>query len=250
MEKQYGNFRVIVTKDYEALSAAAADIVAAQIGAKPDSVLGLATGSTPVGTYACLIEKHNGGGLDFSQITSFNLDEYYPIKKEDDQSYAYFMNDNLFNHVNANPANINIPSGEASDAAAECAAYETKIDKKGGIDLQVLGLGLNGHIGFNEPAPSFAKTTHHTALDPSTVAANARFFASEADVPKHALTMGIGTIFKARHILLLISGAAKAKIAKEVIFGPITPQVPGSALQLHPKVTVVLDEAAATEFEK
>ena len=248
MEKIIKNFRILITKDYDAMSEAATHTITEQIAAKPDSVLGLATGSTPIGTYAKLVQAYKTGSADFSNITTFNLDEYYPIGPENDQSYAYFMNDQLFKHVNISTANTNIPSGIASDAAAECDAYEAKITASGGIDLQLLGLGLNGHIGFNEPSTHFPAATHHTALDASTIAANARFFANPDDVPKHALTMGIGTIFAARHILMLISGAAKAKTAHNVLLGPITPQVPGSALQLHPNVTVILDEAAAAEL--
>jgi len=247
LEKKFGNLKIIVAADYDGLSATAADIIAGQIAAKPDSVLGLATGSTPIGTYRALVEKHKAG-LDFSRITSFNLDEYFPIKQSNDQSYMYFMRENLFAHVNINPANINIPSGEVADAKAECAAYEAKIAVKG-LDLQLLGVGNNGHIGFNEPCDFFPKTTHHTALAQSTIDANARFFESTDDVPKHALTMGIGTIFQAKRILMVASGAGKADIMQKLFFGPITPQVPGSILQLHPDVTLVVDKDAATKLE-
>jgi len=248
MEKKVRNFHILVENNYDALSGAAARIITEQIASKSDSVIGLATGSTPIGAYAKLVNAHKTGTLDFSGITTFNLDEYYPINPDNDQSYAYFMREQLYKYVNINAANTNIPSGTAADPAAECATYEAKIAAFGGIDLQLLGLGLNGHIGFNEPADHFPAITHHVALDASTIAANSRFFANADDVPKHALTMGIGTIFQARHILLLISGAAKAKTAHHVLFGPIMPQVPGSALQLHPNVTVILDEAAATQI--
>jgi len=248
MEKIINNFRIMVVKDYDAMSDAAAHIVTRQIAAKPDSVLGLATGSTPIGTYARLIQAYKAGSIDFSKITTFNLDEYYPISPDNNQSYTYYMNNQLFRHININVTNVNIPSGTTGDAAAECAAYEAKLAASGGIDLQLLGLGHNGHIGFNEPSNHFPAATHHTALDASTIAANARFFDNPDDVPKHALTMGIGTIFGAKHILMLISGADKAKIAYSVLRGTITPQVPASVLQLHSNCTIILDEAAATEL--
>ena len=238
------HIKIFVEKDYDALSQRAASIIAAQIQKKPDSVLGLATGSTPLGTYEKLVAQHKSGRLDFGQISAFNLDEYYPIKKGNDQSYFYFMHENLFRHVNVNPARLSIPSGEAADSNAECMAYEKKIANAGGIDLQLLGLGLNGHIGFNEPCDKFMEITHLVDLDESTIEANARFFESADEVPRKALTMGIGTIMQSREVLLLISGAKKAEIAKQVLFGDITPQVPGSALRFHHNVTVVLDEEA------
>jgi len=236
---------VIIVNDYESMSKMAGEIIARQIEHEEDLVLGLATGSTPIGTYKYLIDLHKAGKLDFSEVTVFNLDEYYPITPDNDQSYNYFMNENLFNHVNIDKKNTHIQNGEAADPAAECRRYEDAIHDAGGIDLQLLGLGLNGHIGFNEPDSHFPKTTHHVALDASTIEANSRFFASSNDVPKHALTMRIGTIFNARKIVMLISGEAKADIAKAVIHGNITPQVPGSILQLHPDVTIILDEEAA-----
>ncbi|MCL2620490.1 MAG: glucosamine-6-phosphate deaminase [Defluviitaleaceae bacterium] len=233
--------KIIITDNYNTLSAAAGDIIAQQIKAKPDSVLGLATGSTPIGTYKHLVEA----GLDFSNVQAFNLDEYYPIPRTNDQSYYYFMNENLFSQVNIDKKNTHIQNGEASDPQAECQRYEDAIKGAGGIDLQLLGLGLNGHIGFNEPDSHFPKATHHVALDESTIEANSRFFASSDDVPRHALTMGIGTIFNARKIVMLISGEAKADIAKAVIHGNIDPQIPASILQLHPDVTIILDKDAA-----
>jgi len=248
MNTKIGNFKIIVKKDYGSLSAAAADIIAGQIAAKPDSVIGFATGSTPVGTYARLIEMHKSGGVDFSRVTAFNLDEYYPISPKSEQSYAYFMQKNLFAHINIKPDSTHIQNGEAADPAAECAAYETKIADCGGVDLQILGVGHNGHIGFNEPADHFAAKTFLTALDDSTIAANARFFANAEEVPKHALTMGVGTIFHARRIIMLISGADKADTAFKVLCGPITPQVPGSVLQLHPDFTIIIDEMAAAKL--
>jgi len=240
-EFKVGNINVIVVRNYDEMSEVAGKIMAEQIKTKPDSVLGLATGSTPIGTYKYLV----GAGLDFSGIRAFNLDEYYPLAQSNNQSYYHFMNENLFNHVNILKGNFDIPNGEASDPVAECQRYENAIKGLGGIDLQLLGLGNNGHIGFNEPDSHFSKATHHVALDQSTIDANSRLFDSLDDVPKHALTMGIGTIMNARKIVTLISGAGKADIAKAVICGNIDPQVPGSVLQLHQNVTIILDEEAA-----
>ena len=237
------NLTIIKAADYETLSIKAAEIIAAQIGAKPDAVLGLATGATPVGTYKELVAKHKAGSLDFSAVSAFNLDEYYPIKRTNDQSYCYYMQDNLFGHVNINPANVHIPDGEAADAPAECAKYEAKV-AAARLDLQLLGIGKNGHIGFNEPADHFPKTTNHVALTQSTIDANSYFFENAADMPRHALTMGIGTIFAAKRILLLVSGGAKADIIKQAFFGPITPQLPASILQLHSDVTLIVDSDA------
>ena len=228
----------IVCKNYEELSKCGADIIAEQIKAKPDSILGLATGSTPIGLYKCLREMP----LDFSNISSFNLDEYYPISKENDQSYCYFMKDNLFNHIQVKSTDI--PNGEASDAEAECRRYDEAIEQAGGIDLQLLGLGVNGHIGFNEPTDNFPATVHTVQLTESTINANARFFASRDDVPTHAYTMGIGSIMKAKRVLLVVNGEKKAQAVKDCFFGPIKPQAPGSILQLHPDFTLVADEAA------
>ncbi|MCL2415571.1 MAG: glucosamine-6-phosphate deaminase, partial [Defluviitaleaceae bacterium] len=233
----------------EILSERAASIIADQILLKPDSVLGLATGSTPIGTYRQLVNKHKSGILDFSKITTFNLDEYFPILKDNDQSYVYFMHENLFKHVNINPKNIHIPNGEASDPKVECAFYEEKMQSYE-IDLQILGLGANGHIGFNEPSEHFQLKTHHVELDSETINSNARFFNSIDDVPKSALTMGIGAIMNAKHVLLVINGAHKAEIAAKILFDDITPKIPGSILQLHPNVTVILDEAASEIVEK
>ncbi|MCL2397319.1 MAG: glucosamine-6-phosphate deaminase [Defluviitaleaceae bacterium] len=249
MEHTYRNFRIIVANDYDGLSDVAASVIAAQISTKPDSVLGLATGSTPIGTYERLMAMHKADGLDFSQVTSFNLDEYYPIRRNDPQSYNYFMGHRLFDHVNINPANTYVPNGEVADPEEECVRYEEKIGP-GGLDLQLLGIGMNGHIGFNEPADHFPAATHLTPLHPATITSNSPYFDNPDDIPKHAITMGIGTIFRAKHILWLISGAAKADIARQVVFGPITPQVPGSALQLHPRVTLIMDAAAASKMER
>jgi len=244
MEKQHRNIRILIEDNYEDASTAAGDLIAEQVKKKPDSVLGFATGSTPIGAYERLIALYKSGQLDFSNITTFNLDEYYPIERSHVQSYHHFMHETLFQHINIDPRNTHVPSGEATNADAECVRYENAIDAAAGIDLQLLGIGLNGHIGFNEPNTIFPKATHCVDLDASTIKANSRFFPSAADVPRQALTMGIGTIFQAEQILLLITGASKAEITEKVIFGEIDPQVAGSSLQLHPNVTVILDAAA------
>ena len=236
--------RIIRTKDYDDMSRKAANIIAAQIVLKPDCVLGLATGSTPIGTYKNLVKGYEAGDLDFSQVKSVNLDEYRGLPRENDQSYYYFMHDNLFKHVNINLENTHLPDGMQSDSDKACAEYEAIIEAVGGQDLQLLGLGHNGYIGFNEPCDEFPKLTHCVNLTQSTIEANKRFFASADDVPKQAYTMGIGTIMKAKRILVVVSGADKAQIVKDAFFGPVTAQVPASILQMHPEVTVVADEAA------
>ena len=238
--------KIIKTKDYVDMSRKAANIIAAQIIMKPDCVLGLATGSTPIGTYKELIKAYENGDLDFSLVKTANLDEYRGLEKTNDQSYDYFMKDNLFNHININFENLNIPNGEKPDAEEECARYEAVVKALGGQDLQLLGMGHNGHIGFNEPADEFPKETHCVDLQESTIQANKRFFEKVEDVPTQAYTMGIGTIMQAKKILVIASGADKAEIVKKAFFGPITPQVPASILQLHPDVTVVVDEAAGS----
>ena len=238
--------KIIKTKDYADMSRKAANIIAAQVIMKPDCVLGLATGSTPIGTYKELIKGYENGDLDFSQVKTANLDEYRGLEKTNDQSYDYFMKDNLFNHININFENLNIPNGEKPDAEEECARYEAVVKALGGQDLQLLGMGHNGHIGFNEPADEFPKETHCVDLQESTIQANKRFFEKVEDVPTQAYTMGIGTIMQAKKILVVASGADKAEIVKKAFFGPITPQVPASILQLHPDVTVVVDEAAGS----
>ena len=240
--------KIYKVRDYEEMSRKAAAVIAAQIIAKPDSVLGLATGSTPIGTYKNLVAAYNAGDLDFSQIKSANLDEYRGLTKDNDQIYYYFMNHNLFQHVNIDPANTNIPDGTNSDADAECARYEKVIEDLGGVDLQLLGLGHDGHIGFNEPCDHFDQTTHCVDLTEMTIEANKRFFASIDDVPRQAYTMGCGTIMKAKKILILVSGADKADILYQVVNGPVTPQVPASILQFHPDVILIADEAAMSKF--
>ena len=231
-------------KDYDQMSRKAASIMAAQIIAKPDSVLGLATGSTPIGMYKELIKGYEAGDLDFSQIKSVNLDEYVGLEPTHDQSYRYFMQTNLFDHVNIDVANTNVPQGLAEDPVAECERYNQVMRDMGGVDIQVLGMGHNGHIGFNEPDDHFPLETHVVDLQESTINANARFFASADDVPKQAMTMGIRNIMNARKILVVVSGEDKAEIVKKAFTGPVTPYVPASILQLHPDVIVVGDEAA------
>lgn len=241
--------RIYKTKDYEAMSKKAASIIAAQVIAKPDCVLGLATGSTPIGAYKKLVEWYENGDLDFSEVTTVNLDEYKGLPKENDQSYYYFMNDNLFNHVNINKERTFLPDGTEPDSEKACKKYEEIVRSVGGADLQLLGMGHNGHIGFNEPDSHFEKETHCVDLAESTIQANKRFFASEADVPRQAYTMGIGTIMSAKKILIVISGEEKAETVKKAFFGPVTPEVPASILQLHPDVVVVADEAALSKVE-
>lgn len=232
-------------KDYKELSRKAANIVSAQIILKPDSVLGLATGSTPIGIYKQLIEWYKKKDLDFNDVKSVNLDEYKGLSPENKQSYHYFMNENLFRHVNIKPENTNLPDGMADDALSECNRFNKVIEQLGGIDLQILGLGHNGHIGFNEPGDTFVKGTHCVALTKSTLEANARLFEAGETVPEYAFTMGIKTIMLAKKILLVVSGSDKAKILSEVLTGPITPQVPASILQMHTDFTVIADSQAA-----
>ena len=240
--------KIYKVKDYEEMSRKAAAVIASQIISKPDSVLGLATGSTPIGTYKHLVAAYKAGDLDFSQIKSANLDEYRGLTKDNDQSYYYCMNNHLFQHVNIDPANTNIPDGTNNDPDAECARYEEVIKSLGGVDLQLLGLGHDGHMGFNEPCDHFDKITHCVDLTEMTIEANKRFFASADDVPRQAYTMGCGTIMRAKKILILVSGADKADILYQVVNGPVTPQVPASLLQFHPDVILIADEAAMSKF--
>ncbi len=237
-------------KDYEDMSKKAANIIASQIVLKPDCVLGLATGSTPIGAYKNLVEKYEQGDLDFSQVTTVNLDEYKGLPRENDQSYYYFMHDNLFDHVNVKPENTHLPDGTKEDSDEECARYEELIRSLGGQDLQLLGLGHNGHIGFNEPDAIFEKATHCVDLQESTIEANKRFFASADDVPKQAYTMGIGTIMQAKKILVVVSGEDKADTVAKAFFGPVTPEVPASILQFHKDVILVADEAALSKVPR
>ncbi|MCI8979012.1 MAG: glucosamine-6-phosphate deaminase [Lachnospiraceae bacterium] len=236
--------RIVRAKDYNDMSRKAANILSAQVIMKPNCVLGLATGSTPIGTYAQLVEWYNKGDLDFSNVTTVNLDEYRGLDRENDQSYYYFMNRHLFGKVNVNHERTFLPDGTEKDSEKACADYNQIIEDVGGVDLQLLGLGHNGHIGFNEPGDVFKAKTHCVDLTETTIKANQRFFASIDDVPRQAYTMGIQTIMQARKILVVVSGEDKAGIVKEAFFGPITPRVQASVLQLHPDVTVVADEAA------
>lgn len=236
--------KIIKTKDYEHMSRVTANLLSAQVIMKPDCVLGLATGSTPIGAYKQLVQWFQKGDLDFSEVTSVNLDEYKGLSPENDQSYRYFMNHNLFDHINIRKDHTFVPNGLEPNAEKACDDYNKIIHDLGGIDLQLLGLGNNGHIGFNEPSSSFEKETHCVDLTQSTIDANARFFSSLSEVPRQAYTMGIQTIMQAKKIVVAVSGQGKASIVKEAFFGPITPQVPASVLQLHSDVTVVGDEAA------
>lgn len=242
--------KIVKTRDYNDMSRKAANIISAQIITKPDCVLGLATGSTPIGAYKQLVEWYEKGDLDFSEVKTVNLDEYKGLLRTNDQSYYYFMHENLFDKVNINPENTHLPDGTKEDAKAECEAYEALVESLGGTDLQLLGLGHNGHIGFNEPAAEFPKTTHCVDLQESTIEANKRFFASADEVPRQAYTMGIGTIMQAKQILVVVSGEDKADIVAKAFFGPVTPEVPASILQLHRNVTIVADEAALSKVPK
>ena len=235
----------IVCNTYEEVCFFAADIFTKQIKDKPDSVLGLATGSTPVGLYNELIHRYNAGEIDFSKARSFNLDEYYPIDPGHRQSYAFFMKENLFSKVNL--ASTEIPNGSAGDPIAECLRYDAQLDKSGGIDLMLLGIGLNGHIGFNEPSVSYSTGTHYLNLTESSIAANSRFFAPDEHQPTSAISMGLGHIFNAKKVLLLITGAVKTDITRKLFENTIHTDVPASLLHLHPNVTVVIDKDASGE---
>ena len=240
--------RIYKAKDYDEMSRKAAGIVSAQIIMKPDCVLGLATGSTPVGLYKQLIEWYRNGDLDFSGVRTVNLDEYKGISRENDQSYYYFMHQNLFDHVNIPAENTHLPDGMEPDSEKECRRYEELIQSMGSVDLQLLGIGHNGHIGFNEPADAFDKQVHCVNLTQSTIEANKRFFASAEEVPRQAYTMGIQTIMRSKKILIIANGEGKADIVRDAFFGPITPMVPASVLQLHNDVTLVADEAALSKI--
>lgn len=236
--------KIIRTKDYLDMSRKAANLISAQILLKNDSVLGLATGSTPIGIYNQLAEWYQKGDLDFSEVTSVNLDEYKGLTSSDPHSYAFFMKENFFSKININPNRYFLPDGTNDNSSAECKRYELLINSLGGIDLQLLGLGHNGHIGFNEPSDSFAADVHLVDLTEKTIDANKRFFESVNDVPKQAYTMGVGTILRAKKILLVVSGEDKAEALNAVVNGPITPQCPGSVLRLHNDCIIVADEAA------
>lgn len=237
-----------VSKTYEELSRRAAGLVAAVINAKPNAVLGLATGSSPIGLYRELARMHKDEGLDFSQVTTFNLDEYVGLSARHEQSYHYFMQENLFKHINVPRERIHIPSGTTKNYSAFCQWYEDRIRACGRIDVQVLGIGSDGHIAFNEPTSSLASRTRLKTLARQTIEDNARFFDKPEDVPIYAITMGVGTILEARQLVLVASGAGKADAVAKMVEGPVTSMVTASALQLHPNADVFLDEAAASKL--
>lgn len=236
--------KIIKTKNYEEMSKKAANIIGALVTLKPECILGLATGSSPIGTYDELVKKYEQGDLDFSKVTTVNLDEYKGLSKDKEQSYDYFMHEYLFDKVNINPDNTYLPDGMNLDSEAESARYEAQVKSLGTVDLQLLGMGHNGHIGFNEPGDIFMDETHCVDLKESTIEANKRFFDSADDVPRQAYSMGIGTILRSRKLLIVVSGEGKAKALRDSICGPVTPQVPGSILKFHPDVTIIADEEA------
>ena len=236
--------KLLIEESYEDMSRRAADVIAEVVVEKPNCVLGLATGSTPIGLYADLVSDCKEGKISFKDVSTYNLDEYRGLAGDHDQSYRYFMNVNLFDHVDIDKAATHVPDGACEDADAACAAYEEAIEAAGGVDIQLLGLGHNGHIGFNEPCDEFPKATHCVTLSESTIQANSRLFDSIDEVPREAYTMGIGTIMKAKKILVVANGEGKADIVRRAFFGPVTPEVPASILQFHPDVTVIVDAAA------
>lgn len=236
--------RVIVVKNPDEMGVKAADQFEALIQSKPACVIGLATGSTPVPLYKELISREKAGKIDFSRVRSANLDEYKGLAPDHPQSYRKFMQENLFDHISIKPENTIVPDGLAEDVQAMCAAYEEKIEAWGGVDLQLLGIGHDGHIGFNEPEDHFPTMTHEVKLTDMTIDANKRFFESIDDVPKYAISMGIGTIMAAKQILMVVTGADKKDILHKTFWGPVTPEVPASILQFHPNVTLICDEAA------
>ena len=238
--------KFIVAKDYEEMSRKAADVIAELVAARPSCTLGLATGSTPEGLYAELVKDCAAGKISFKDVSTYNLDEYRGLPNNHPQSYHYFMEQHLFDHVDIDKAATHVPDGSNPDAESACAEYEAAIKASGGVDLQLLGLGHNGHIGFNEPAGEFVKETNCVKLTASTIEANSRLFDSIDEVPTEAYTMGIGTIMRAGKILVVANGEGKAQIVRDAFFGPVTPQVPASILQFHPDVTVIVDESAAS----
>lgn len=241
--------RVIIEKEYEHLSRKAAEMIGEQIREKPDSVLGLATGSTPLGTYKELIRMHKEEGLDFSYVTTFNLDEYYPIPADHPKSYHTYMNENFFNHINIDKSKTYIPDGMVKNWRAFCKWYEDEIIECGGIDLQLLGIGRDGHIGFNEPGSSLGSRTRVKTLNKKTIKDNSRFFKDKESIPEHAITMGIGTIMEADTCILLASGDNKSSVLQKAIEGPITAQITASVLQMHRELIVIADEAASSELK-
>lgn len=240
--------RILVCKDYNEMSKKAAQMILSQVTLKPNSVLGLSTGSTPVGMYKELVKMYNDKLIDFFEVSTFNLDEYYQLPKENNQSYDYFMRNNLFNHINIKNENIHIPNGMSEDIELECERYDKDIEEAKGIDIQVLGIGRNAHIGFNEPTINFEIGTRLVDLKESTIEANSRFFDKIEDVPKQAITMGTGSIFKARKIMLLACGEEKAEAIYNTVYGKVIPEVPASILQFHNDIVLILDEKAASKL--
>ena len=242
--------KIVVVKDYAEMSKKAAEFMAELVNNKAEAILGLATGGTPVGMYENLIELNKEGKVDFSKVTTVNLDEYVGLSGEHEQSYRFFMNNTLFNHININKERTFVPNGLAKNVEEECAKYDARIEELGGIDLQLLGLGGNGHIAFNEPDECLVVGSHLTGLTQDTIDANARFFASADEVPQTAVTMGLGGIMKAKKILLIASGEGKADAVQAMMNGKITTACPASMLQMHRDVTVIVDEAAASKLAK
>lgn len=242
--------KLYIVENYNELSKKAADILTSEINENKNLTLGLATGSTPEGMYAELVKNYEAGNIDFKDVTTFNLDEYYGLEKTHEQSYYYFMEKHLLSKVNVKKKNINIPDGMTDNVEKEASDYDKKIEDHGGIDLQVLGIGVNGHIGFNEPGDVFIGETHLVDLTPETLDANARFFSSFEEVPKEAITMGMKSIFNAKKILLLASGENKSDAIKMTLEGPITPEVPASLLQLHENLIVIVDKKAGSKLNK
>jgi len=240
---------VIIKSKYEQMSRAAAELVADVLNTKPNAVLGMATGSTPLGLYKELVRMHKEEGLDFSQVTTFNLDEYVGLPVDHDQSYHYFMHENFFKHVNISHQNIYIPSGTTNNYKAFCQWYEDRIQESGGIDIQILGIGSDGHIAFNEPTSSFSSRTRLKTLAKPTIDDNARFFAKREDVPIYAITMGVATILEARQLLLVANGKGKAKAIAQMIEGPVTSMITATALQMHAAASVFIDTDAASELD-
>ncbi len=238
---------IFITEDYEAMSRKAANMVAGQMNLKTESVLGLATGSTPEGMYKELVSLYKEDDIDFADITTFNLDEYYRLPTDNDQSYAYYMNQHLFNHVNMSKEHIHVPNGISNDVDEVCREYDRLIEESNNIDLQILGIGNNGHIGFNEPDVKFEAGTHLVKLDEATIEANGRFFDAIEDVPREAISMGIRNIMHAKKVVLIANGHNKAAMLKAMLFGPVTPKVPASVIQLHNDVTLILEKEAAKE---
>lgn len=241
--------KVIEVKDYQQMSNRAAEYIIKKVNQNPKIKLGLATGSTPIGTYKCLIDDHKRNRTSYQQVTTFNLDEYIGLSGDNKNSYRYFMNDQLFNDIDINKVRTNIPSGIATDHQGECHRYEDLLAKQGGVDLQILGIGSNGHIGFNEPGTSFGSTTHIVNLATSTIQANARFFTRVEEVPTKAITMGISTIMKSKEILLLVSGDKKKEALFRLLNGEVSESFPASVLKNHPCVTIIADKVAIADLK-